>query len=105
MGQRIQVQTPVLAAAAGVIGSLQDTAAEGRAAARSAHEGTASFGGEPAGAMFSDACAMGVRAIDEIDRTVGALSHNVAMAALGYLNTDEGVIPMSALTKFGGFKP
>ena len=105
MAQRIEVKTPVLAAAAGVIGSLKGTAGDASAAAAAAQDGAASFGGEPVGADFSDACAMGIRAVDELERTIGELSQNVAMAALGYLNTDEGVVPISALTKLGGFKP
>lgn len=105
MAQRIEVQTPVLAAAAGVIGGLAGTAGEARSAAASAQDGAGSFGGEPAGGAFSDACAMGIRAVEELEATVGELSQNVAMAALGYLNTDLGVIPIDQLTLLGGFKP
>jgi hypothetical protein len=105
MTQRIQVQTPVLAAAAGVIGSLADRAGAAHDDAASAEASATAFGGEPAGAAFSHACLDGMRAAAEIQSTVQELSTNVGMAALGYLNTDLGVIPIDALQKMGGFKP
>jgi uncharacterized protein YukE len=101
----IQVQTPALAAAAGVIGSLKGATADARSDTSSAQAGAASFGGEPAGAAFDTACADALKAIDELEDTIGQLANNVAMAALGYLNTDLGVIPIDALHKLGGFNP
>jgi hypothetical protein len=102
---RIQVQTPLLAAAAGVIGSLADRAGGAHADAAAAEASAAAFGGEPSGAAFEHACLDGMRAVAELQSTIQQLSQNVGMAALGYLNTDVGVIPISALEKLGGFKP
>jgi len=47
-------------------------------------------------------CVEAERAVGELGQTVDELSRNVAMAALGYLTTDQGVIPISALP---GFRP
>jgi uncharacterized protein YukE len=105
MTQRIQVQTPVLAAAAGVIGSLADRAGDAHADAAAAEASAAAFGGEPAGAAFEHACLDGMRAVAELQSTIHQLSTNVGMAALGYLNTDLGVIPISALQRVSRFKP
>ena len=102
---RIQVQTPLLAAAAGVIGSLADRAGDAHDDAAAAEASAPAFGGEPAGAAFEHACLDGMRAATELQSTIEQLSQNVAMAALGYLNTDQGVIPITALEKLGGFKP
>ena len=99
------MQTPVLAAAAGVIGSLAGRAGDAHADAAAAEGAATAFGGEPAGGAFIHACLEGMKAAAELQSTVQQLSTNIGMAALGYLNTDVGVIPLSALEGMGGYKP
>ncbi len=98
----IQVQTPELALAASVIGRLGGSthSAEGEVASALGEGGA--FGGEPVGDAFLSMCVQAQRAVAELGQTVDELSRNVAMAALGYLNTDQGVIPIAGLP---GFRP
>lgn len=103
---RIQVQTPELALASNVIGNLGASVQDAQSAVSSASsEGGGAFGGEAVGETFLSMCAEAERAVGELGQTVDELSRNVAMAAVGYLNTDLGVIPIDRLTLFGGYKP
>lgn len=97
MPPQIKVHTPELALAAGGIGRLSGDVRSAQAAVRSAQGQVGAFGGEPIGASFLTACAAASRAAEEFGTTVSELSRNVAMASLGYVSTDEGVIPVSLL--------
>jgi hypothetical protein len=102
---RIQVQTPELALAASVIGSLGATAQQARQEVAAAQGEAAGFGGEPIGAAFLSMCSRATQAVAQIQQATDGLAQNVAMASVGYLNTDQGVVPISALKTFGGFTP
>jgi len=101
LGQ-IRVQTPELALASSVIGGLGASVGSAQGQVGSASGEGGAFGGEPVGDAFISMCVEAERAVGELGQTVGELSRNVAMAALGYLTTDQGVIPISALP---GFRP
>jgi hypothetical protein len=58
------------------------------AASAAGREGA--FGGEPIGAVFADMCERARAASGELEQTAEALSRNVAMASVGYLNTGCG---------------
>jgi hypothetical protein len=99
---RFKVQTPELAAAAPVINSAATHAGSAQTAATSAAGQEGAFGGEPIGAVFADMCGRAQGATSELEQTAQTLARNVAMAALGYLNTDRGIVAMYRLP---GFKP
>lgn len=99
MGQ-IRVQTPELAVAASVIGGTARSAEAAHAAAASARGDEAAFGGEPIGATFASMCENASQATAELAHTIDSLSRNVAAASLGYLTTDQGVVPIKALPGF-----
>jgi hypothetical protein len=96
MGQ-IQVTTPELAVAAVAIGRLGSDLGEARAAISAAQGEVGAFGDEPIGSAFAQMCERASQATAEFDQTTSQLSHNVAMASLGYVTTDEGVIPVRTL--------
>src|SRR4051795_8770030 len=100
MGQ-IQVQTPELAVAAAGIGRLSSELDQARSAISSAEGEAGAFGDEPIGATFLRMCSQASRATAEYDQTISALARNVAMASLGYVTTDEGVIPARPLGELG----
>jgi hypothetical protein len=99
---QFKVQTPELAAAAPVINSAATHAGSAQRAATSAAGQEGAFGGEPIGAVFADMCGRAQGATSELEQTAQSLARNVAMAALGYLNTDRGIVAMYRLP---GFKP
>lgn len=98
---QIKVQTPELALAASAIGSTSADVQSAQSSIGSAQAEAGAFGGEPIGAAFLNMCSQASRATAEYGQVVSELSQNVAMAALGYVNTDEGVIPVSSLGEAG----
>ncbi len=98
----IKVVTPALAAASVQIANTAASAGSARAAATAAAGQAGAFGGEPIGAIFMDMCSRAETAMSEIETTVGSLSTNVGAAAIGYLVTDQGIIPEARLM---GFRP
>jgi len=99
---QFKVQTPELAAAAPVINSAASHAGSAQKAASAATGQEAAFGGEPIGAVFAEMCGRAQGATSELEHTAQSLARNVAIAALGYLNTDRGIVAMYRLP---GFKP
>lgn len=97
MAQQIKVQTPELALAAGAIGKLKSEIEGAQTAINSARGQVGAFGGDPVASAFSDMCGQASQAAAEFGETVSQLANNVAMASLGYVTTDEGVIPVSLL--------
>jgi hypothetical protein len=93
----IQVQTPELAVAAAAIGQLSGDIEDAASAVSSAQGAAGAFGDAPIAAAFSGMCGQASRAISEYGQTITALSRNVGMASLGYVSTDEGVIPVKIL--------
>lgn len=89
------VHTPVLAAAALIIEAGARSAGDARSAAASAAGQAGAFGGEPIGGAYGAMCARAQAAVQELETTMHALSANVAAAAVGYLVTDQGVIPIT----------
>ena len=96
------VHTPALAAAALAISGNAGTVGEAKSAAQSAAGAAGAFGGEPIGGAFIDMCTRGQTAMDQLQTTMESLSRNVAAASVGYLVTDQGIVPTKALP---GFKP
>ena len=96
MGE-IRVQTPELAVAATAITSVAGELGEAGGAVRSAQGQAAACGSGPVAAALSNVCAQAAQATAEYQSTVSQLADNVAAAALGYVNTDEGVIPVKLL--------
>lgn len=101
MVPQFQVQTPELALAAAGIGRVAaEVQAAGRAV-RSAESEAGAFGGEPIGSAFLSMCGAASRAAGEYGQATDALARNVAMASLGYVTTDEGIIPTKLLGSAG----
>jgi hypothetical protein len=94
------VHTPALAAAALAISATAGNVGDAKSAAQSAAGSAGSFGGEPIGAAFIDMCARARGAADELQTTMESLSRNVAAASVGYLVTDQGIVPTKALPGF-----
>lgn len=96
------VHTPALAAAAIVINASSHSVGDARSAAASAAGQAGAFGGEPIGGAYEAMCARAQTAMQELESTIQSLGRNTAAAAVGYLVTDHGVVPISGLP---GFKP
>jgi hypothetical protein len=96
------VHTPALAAAALAIGANANSVGDANSAAQSASGAAGAFGGEPIGSAFMDMCSRAQTATQALHTTMQELSHNVAAASVGYLVTDQGIVPTKALP---GFKP
>ena len=94
------VHTPALAAAAMTISTTAASVSSARSAAASASGQAGAFGGEPIGGAFSAMCSRAQQATGELEQTMRSLSGNVAAAAVGYLVTDQGIVPTSALPGF-----
>jgi uncharacterized protein YukE len=94
------VHTPALAAAALAISANAGTVGSAKSAAASAAGSAGSFGGEPIGAAFSDMCSRAQEAMEALETTMQSLSHNVAAASVGYLVTDQGVVPTKMMPGF-----
>jgi len=91
------VQTPALAAAALRIHASADTVGSALSAAVSASGQAGAFGGEPIEAAYIAMCARAQTAMQEIEATIHDLAGNVAAAAVGYIVTDQGVVPVKDL--------
>jgi uncharacterized protein YukE len=100
MGQ-IQVQTPELAVAAAAIARLSSEIDEARSAITSAQGQAGAFGGEAIGAAFESMCGAAASATAQYGDTLSQLSQNVGRASMGYVTTDEGVIPVGVLGREG----
>jgi hypothetical protein len=94
------VHTPALAAAALAISGNARNVGDARSAAASAAGSAGSFGGEPIQASFTDMCTRAQDAAQALETTMQSLSHNVAAASVGYLVTDQGIVPTNALPGF-----
>ena len=94
------VHTPALAAAALTISTNAGSVSDATTAAQSASAAAGAFGGEPIGAAFLDMCSRAQTATQALQTTMESLSHNVAAASVGYLVTDQGVVPTKALPGF-----
>lgn len=99
------VHTPTLAVAAVTISTTAASVTAAQSAAASAAGQEGAFGGEPIGSAFASMCTRAQTAMSDLEQTLHSLSGNVAAAAVGYLVTDQGVVPISALHEYGGFKP
>lgn len=102
MAQQLKVQTPELAIAASAIGQANGSAQDAKSQVESARGHAGAFGGEPFGAAFLEMCSMASTAVDQYVSTADQLAHNTAAASVGYLTTDQGVVPIDRLP---GFKP
>jgi hypothetical protein len=91
------VQTPALAAAAIQIDAGASTVGSARSAAASASGQAGAFGGESIEAAYITMCDRAQTAMEEIQTTIQQLSGNVAAAAVGYIVTDQGVVPVKDL--------
>ena len=98
----LTVHTPALAAAALAISANAGSVGDAKTAAGSAAGAAGSFGGESIGGAFSDLCTRAQDAMGSLEATMNSLSRNVAAASVGYLVTDQGVVPTKMLP---GFKP
>lgn len=94
---QIQVQTPELAVAAAVIGKLGSDFDAARSAISAAQGEGGAFGDEPIAGAFESMCSRALQATGEFDQTLSSLSRNVGAASMGYVTTDEGVIPVKTL--------
>jgi hypothetical protein len=94
------VHTPALAAAALAISANAYRVGDAKTAAQSASGAAGSFGGEPIGGAFIDMCTRAQDAMDALQTTMDSLSRNVAAASVGYLVTDQGVVPTKMLPGF-----
>jgi uncharacterized protein YukE len=94
------VKTPVLAAAAITIETTAATVGNARSAASSAAGAAGAFGGESIGGAFTSMCSRAQQATEELETVMHSLSRNVASAAVGYLVTDQGIVPTNAMPGF-----
>jgi hypothetical protein len=94
------VSTPALAAAALAISGKAASAGDAHSAAQSAAGAAGAFGGEPIGGAFIDMCSRAQDATAALQTTMESLSKNVAAASVGYLVTDQGIVPTKALPGF-----
>lgn len=94
------VKTPALAAAAVTISATAGSVTSAHSAAASAAGQAGGFGGEPIAGAFTSMCSRAQAATNELEQTMRSLSGNVAAAAVGYLVTDQGIVPTSALPGF-----
>jgi hypothetical protein len=96
----LSVQTPALAAAALRIAATASSVNSAGSAAASASGQAGAFGGESIGGAFTAMCGRAQTATAELEQTMQALSRNVAAAAVGYLVTDRGIVPISLMKGF-----
>ncbi|HEY3728698.1 MAG TPA: hypothetical protein VGL51_16090 [Solirubrobacteraceae bacterium] len=94
------VKTPALAAAAVTIDATTGSIRSAQSAVSSASGQAGAFGGEPIGAAFDAMCGRAQAATGELEQTMQELSRNVAAASVGYLVTDQGIVPTDALPGF-----
>lgn len=91
------MHTPALAAGAIQIDVSAATVGSARSAAASASGQAGAFGGEPIEAAYIAMCSRAQTAMEEIETTIHQLSGNVAAAAVGYIVTDQGIVPVKDL--------
>ena len=89
------VLTPALVVASSEIYKTGIYATEAALAASPSSQGA--FGSEPIGDAFAVMCGNAQQAMEELAQTVGMLSRNVAAAGVGYLVTDQGIVPIAAI--------
>lgn len=94
---RIEVQTPELAVASAALTRLGADLGDARNAVSAAQGQVGAFGDEPIAGAFGAMCGAATSAITEYEQTMSSLALNVANAAVGYVTTDEGVIPVKTL--------
>lgn len=94
------VFTPALADASSQIAGHAGSVGSAQEAASSAAGQAGAFGGEPIEGAFLDMCQRAQTATGELEQTMRTLAQNVLLAAAGYLNTDRGIVPVSALKMF-----
>jgi hypothetical protein len=94
----LQVCSDTLTQSAGVIARVAQELYAANAALRTAAEAAGAFGGEVPQGPFADVCAEGRDALDQIWQTTTELSQTVAAAGMGYVTTDEGVVPADMLS-------
>jgi Excreted virulence factor EspC, type VII ESX diderm len=94
------VNPQALASAASTIHATASSVSQATSAAASAQGQAGAFGGEPIGGAFEAMCARAQTATQELDTTMQSLARNVGAAAIGYLVTDQGIVPISALKAF-----
>lgn len=75
---------------------------DARSAAASAAGQAGAFGGEPIGGAYEAMCSRAQAAMGELESTIQSLGRNTAAAAVGYLVTDHGVVPIKGMP---GFRP
>jgi hypothetical protein len=97
------VITPTLAAAAMLIDAAANHA-NSAGAAVSLGQGAA-FGSEPIGAAFGAMCGRAELASTDLEQTTRELGRNVGLASIGYLQTDNGILSITELQMYGGFRP
>jgi hypothetical protein len=94
------VHTPALAVAAMTISTTAGAVNSAYSAAGSASGQAGAFGAEPIGGAFVAMCSRAQQVTDELEQTMRSLSRNVAAASVGYLVTDQGIVPINALPGF-----
>jgi phage-related minor tail protein len=100
---QINVVAPELALGAQAIGRQSSEIAAAKSAIGTAEGEAGAFGGEPIAAAFTTMCSNASDSLEQYGDVLTQLSQNVALAALGYVNTDEGVIPVTTLSDpYGG---
>ena len=97
----IRVQVGALEAAASLIATSGGSAQIAQNMVEGAGADSGAFGGEPAGAAFSSACARGADGLGSISEALSQLSFNTGAAAQGYVVTDRGAIPSEFGTSRG----
>lgn len=101
-GCPIDVTVDTLAEGASAIAAAADQVSGAGSVLAGVSGDASAFGGEVPQGAFSDMCAAAEHAVEDLASTTAQLANAVGAAAVGYLTTDEGVIPMAALA---GFKP
>jgi len=97
-----KVVTPTLAAAALMIDGNAESVRSAGSSASSAAGQEGAFAGEQIAGAFAAMCVRAQQATEELEGTMQDLSRNVAAAAVGYLVTDRGIVPIRDMP---GFKP
>jgi acetylornithine deacetylase/succinyl-diaminopimelate desuccinylase-like protein len=96
----IDVVVDTLAEGAAVIGRAADRVSGARTVLTGVSGDASAFGGELPQGPFSEMCAAAEQAVEELASTTAQLAHAVGAASVGYLTTDEGVIPIASLKGF-----
>jgi hypothetical protein len=97
-----KVVTPTLAAASLMIDGNAESVRSAGSSASSAAGQQGAFASEQIAGAFAAMCVRAQHATEELEGTMRELSRNVAAAAVGYLVTDRGIVPIRDMP---GFKP